>query len=44
MKLGRFAIHPGVLDAEEQVQKLTDESIIKVDTLMKRKESEIMTV
>ncbi len=31
-------------DAEETVQKLTDDYIAKVDALMKKKESEIMTV
>jgi ribosome recycling factor len=30
--------------AEEKVQKLTDEHIAKIDTLMKKKEVEIMTV
>lgn len=30
--------------AEEKVQKLTDESITKIDALMKKKEAEIMTV
>ena len=29
---------------EEQVQKLTDEYIAKIDALMKKKEAEIMTV
>lgn len=33
-----------VLNAEEQVQKLTDEFMIRIDTLMKKKELEIMTV
>jgi ribosome recycling factor len=33
-----------VKNAEEKVQKLTDESILKIDTLMKKKEVEIMTV
>lgn len=33
-----------VKNAEETVQKMTDESIIKVDALMKKKEGEIMTV
>jgi ribosome recycling factor len=33
-----------VKNAEEKVQKLTDESIAKIDALMKRKETEIMTV
>lgn len=31
-------------DAEEQVQKTTDEFIAKVDALLKKKEAEIMTV
>lgn len=31
-------------DAEEQVQKLTDESIARIDSLLKKKEGEIMTV
>ncbi len=33
-----------VKNAEETTQKLTDEFILKVDTLMKKKEVEIMTV
>lgn len=33
-----------VKNAEEQVQKLTDEFILKIDALMKKKEAEIMTV
>jgi ribosome recycling factor len=33
-----------VKHAEEKVQKLTDEFIIKIDALMKKKEVEIMTV
>jgi len=33
-----------VLNAEEQVQKMTDEFMIRIDTLMKKKELEIMTV
>jgi ribosome recycling factor len=33
-----------VINAEETVQKLTDEFILKIDTLMKKKEVEIMTV
>ncbi|MFM7488367.1 MAG: ribosome recycling factor [Cytophagales bacterium] len=33
-----------VENAEEQVQKLTDEFILKIDSLMKKKEAEIMTV
>lgn len=33
-----------VKNAEETVQKLTDEFIVKIDGLMKKKEAEIMTV
>jgi len=33
-----------IKNAEEEVQKLTDESIVKIDALMKKKEAEIMTV
>ena len=33
-----------IKNAEEKVQKLTDDYILKIDTLMKKKESEIMTV
>jgi ribosome recycling factor len=33
-----------VKNAEEQVQKLTDDSIAKIDAIMKKKEAEIMTV
>jgi ribosome recycling factor len=33
-----------VKNAEEKVQKLTDESILKIDALMKKKETEIMTI
>jgi len=33
-----------VKNAEENVQKLTDDSIAKIDALMKKKEAEIMTV
>lgn len=33
-----------VANAEEEVQKLTDEHIAKIDALMKKKETEIMTV
>lgn len=33
-----------VKNAEDEVQKLTDESISKIDVLMKKKEVEIMTV
>nr|MCU0384346.1 ribosome recycling factor [Cyclobacteriaceae bacterium] len=31
-------------NSEEQVQKLTDDYILKIDALMKKKEGEIMTV
>ncbi len=44
LKKIKGAAEDDLLDAEEQVQKLTDESINKVDALMKRKEIEIMTV
>lgn len=33
-----------IKNAEEKVQKLTDEFIAKIDALMKKKESEVMTV
>jgi ribosome recycling factor len=33
-----------VKNGEEQVQKFTDESIARIDALMKKKESEIMTI
>lgn len=33
-----------VKNAEEQVQKLTDDFILRIDALMKKKEAEIMTV
>ncbi len=33
-----------VKNAEEKVQKMTDDSITKIDALMKKKEGEIMTV
>jgi len=33
-----------IKNAEEKVQKLTDESIHKIDALLKKKEAEIMTV
>jgi ribosome recycling factor len=33
-----------IKNAEEEVQKLTDDSIAKIDALMKKKEVEIMTV
>jgi ribosome recycling factor len=33
-----------IINAEEVVQKLTDDSIAKIDAIMKKKEAEIMTV
>ena len=33
-----------ILNAEEKVQKMTDEFIAKIDAVMKKKEAEIMTV
>ena len=33
-----------VKNAEEEVQKLTDDHITRIDALMKKKEAEIMTV
>jgi ribosome recycling factor len=33
-----------IKNAEDKVQKMTDDSILKVDALMKKKEAEIMTV
>jgi ribosome recycling factor len=33
-----------VKNAEEKVQKLTDEFTLKIDNLLKKKEAEIMTV
>jgi ribosome recycling factor len=33
-----------IINAEEVVQKLTDDSILKIDAIMKKKEAEIMTV
>jgi len=44
LKKIKGAAEDDLLDAEEQVQKFTDESINKVDVLMKKKEAEIMTV
>lgn len=44
LKKIKGAAQDDLLDAEEQVQKLTDESIARVDALMKKKEIEIMTV
>jgi ribosome recycling factor len=44
LKKIKGAAEDDLIDAEAQVQKLTDEFIGKVDTLMKKKEGEIMTV
>lgn len=44
LKKIKGASEDDVINAEEKVQKLTDESIIKIDALMKKKEAEIMTV
>ncbi len=44
LKKIKGAAEDDLIDAEDKVQKLTDEFIGKVDTLMKKKEGEIMTV
>ncbi|MCI0751271.1 MAG: ribosome recycling factor [Flammeovirgaceae bacterium] len=44
LKKVKGASEDDVKNAEETVQKLTDDFISKVDTLMKKKEAEIMTV
>jgi ribosome recycling factor len=44
LKKIKGASEDDVKNAEEQVQKLTDETIIKVETQLKKKEAEIMTV
>ncbi len=44
LKKIKGASEDDVKNAEEVVQKLTDESILKIDTMMKKKEVEIMTV
>jgi ribosome recycling factor len=44
LKKIKGASEDDVKNAEEQVQKLTDESILKVDAQLKKKEAEIMTV
>ncbi|MFM8914018.1 MAG: ribosome recycling factor [Flammeovirgaceae bacterium] len=44
LKKIKGASEDDVKNAEEQVQKLTDEFILKIDALMKKKEAEIMTV
>jgi ribosome recycling factor len=44
LKKIKGAAEDEVKDAEASTQKLTDEFIVKIDTLMKKKEVEIMTV
>ncbi|HYF69148.1 MAG TPA: ribosome recycling factor [Ohtaekwangia sp.] len=44
LKKIKGAAEDDVKNAEENVQKLTDDSIAKIDALMKKKEAEIMTV
>ena len=44
LKKIKGAAEDDLVDAEEKVQKLTDEFIAKIDALMKKKEGEIMTV
>ncbi|HLT75036.1 MAG TPA: ribosome recycling factor [Ohtaekwangia sp.] len=44
LKKIKGASEDDVKNAEEQVQKMTDEYIAKIDALMKKKEGEIMTV
>jgi ribosome recycling factor len=44
LKKIKGASEDDIKNAEETVQKLTDEFINKVDVLMKKKEAEIMTV
>ena len=44
LKKIKGAAEDDLKNAEESVQKLTDEFILKVDVLMKKKEGEIMTV
>jgi ribosome recycling factor len=44
LKKIKGAAEDDVKDAEASTQKLTDEFITKIDTLMKKKEAEIMTV
>ena len=44
LKKIKGASEDDIKNAEDEVQKLTDDNIIKIDSLMKRKEVEIMTV
>lgn len=44
LKKIKGASEDDIKNAEETVQKLTDEYILKIDSLMKKKEGEIMTV
>lgn len=44
LKKIKGASEDDIKDAEDTVQKLTDEFISKIDVLMKKKEAEIMTV
>jgi ribosome recycling factor len=44
LKKIKGASEDDVKNGEEVVQKLTDEFIIKIDALLKKKEAEIMTV
>ena len=44
LKKIKGASEDDVKNAEEQVQKMTDDYIAKIDALMKKKEAEIMTV
>ena len=44
LKKIKGASEDDVKNAEEEVQKLTDDFIARIDTLMKKKEAEIMTV
>ena len=44
LKKIKGASEDDIKNAEETVQKLTDDFILKIDGLMKKKEAEIMTV
>jgi ribosome recycling factor len=44
LKKIKGASEDDVKNAEEQVQKLTDDNILRIETLMKKKETEIMTI
>ena len=44
LKKIKGASEDDVKNAEEEVQKLTDDNIARIDALMKKKEVEIMTV